>query len=90
MALETGNWQYFDGEELVFSGVSERTARDTVIINANPAFWAKDSETGNTIRWSDVCSEPWPNRPDDPDNIMNDPNYPYGAPPEGWPYGNGC
>lgn len=86
----TGTWKLYEGSQLLKSKIPEREARDLVIINANPVVWVKDSVTGTEVHWSDVCAEPWPNRPDDPDNPEADPNYPYGAPPAEWPYGNGC
>lgn len=86
-------WQLVEGSNMVreLDGPNaERDARDLVIISANPSFWARDKGTGSAVRWGDVCAEPWPNRPDDPNNAGDDPNYPYGAQPPEWPYGNGC
>lgn len=78
------DWELFDHTGLIRTAISDRNeARDLVIINANPAFYAKHYTTNEEIRWEDVCAEPWPG--------SGAPLYePYGEPPPDWPYGNGC
>jgi hypothetical protein len=91
-------WELWSGQQKLISKRAEREARDLVRINADPVVWVREytgsvqthdhQYTGNEVHWADVCSEPWPSYPDEsPDG---DPNYPYGAPPPDWPYGNGC
>lgn len=85
------DWEIYDRNGGPYrTGLGELEAHDLVVMDADQnGLYVKHFVTQATIRWSDVCSEPWPNRPDDPDGA-GDPNYPYGAPPEDWPYGNGC
>lgn len=77
------DWELYDSTGLVRTAIKTETeAHDLVLIDANVnGCWAKHYTTEQTILWSDVCAEPWPS---------DETGSPYGTPPEGWPYGNGC
>lgn len=73
-------WEPGPPDRMYATGRTEAYAWLYVLINANPGVYAKHYETGQEIRWEQVCHLPWPE--DHPDG--------YGPAPEGWPYGNGC
>lgn len=78
-------WELFDNSSGPWiSGKTEAYVHDHVVMDADVnGLYAKHYDTGVEIRWADVCAEPWPG--------SGPPEWtPYGAPPEDWPYGNGC
>lgn len=82
-ALVIGSWSTYYRGIVGRRNVGDEEALSLVLINADPDFYVKHQVTGEEIRWSDVCAEPWPG--------SGPPLYePYGEPPPDWPYGNGC